>query len=138
MLKEEFKNIDSSRPELRKFGLAVGGVLLAIGAYMLYRDNPGFWWVVVPGGLLVLLGWLAPVVLKPIHRPWMMLALVMGWLMTRVILSLLFYLILSPIAILARLAGKNFLDLKWPDQRDSYWRNREDGIRDKSHYENQF
>ena len=138
MLKEEFKNIDSSRPELKKFGLAVGGVLLAIGAYMLYRGNPGFWWLIVPGGLLMLLGWLAPAVLKPIHRPWMMLALVMGWLMTRVILSLLFYLILSPIAILARLSGKTFLDLKWPDQRDSYWRNREDGIPDKSHYENQF
>lgn len=138
MLKEEFQDIDSSRPELKKFGLAVGGVFSAIGAVMLYRGNPGFWWLLIPGGILVLLGWLAPGLLKPLHRPWMLLALIMGWLMTRLILSLLFYLILSPIAIIARLAGTEFLDLKWPDKRESYWLAREKKIDEKSTYEKQF
>jgi len=58
--------------------------------------------------------------------------------MTRIILSLLFYLIITPIGLISRLLGKQFLELRWNKLKGSYWniRKKENYITD--HYEKQF
>ena len=48
------------------------------------------------------------------------LALILGWVMTRIILSLLFYGIISPLGIFARILGKDFLNIK-KSQKSSFW-----------------
>jgi hypothetical protein len=58
--------------------------------------------------------------------------------MTRVILTVLFYLVLTPIAVTARLFGKQFLDLSFRDPKDSYWVLREKDSSKERNYEAQF
>src|SRR5262245_47818488 len=58
-------------------------------------------------------------------RLWMKLAEAMGWVMTRVILSLFYYLILTPFGWARRLTGNATLDTVWRDGKASYWIDKE-------------
>ena len=118
---EEIKNIKSSKQDLRKFGFTVGIVLGALGGLFWWRGREFYVYVLFAAGLLVFFGWVLPVLLKPIQKVWMTLAVILGWFMTRVILSLLFYLVFVPIGRIARVFGKEFLYLKLSSSKESYW-----------------
>ena len=68
----------------------------------------------------------------------MTLAILMGWVMTGVILIILFFLALTPLAITARIFRKKFLDLKIDKSKVSYWDIREKKEIKPMDYERQF
>ena len=138
MLLDEIKNIKSDNRQLRNFGLSVGGVLLVLGALMLWYANPKAMYLLGSGGALVGLGLIAPVVLLPLQKIWMTLAVIIGWVMTRVILALLYYIVLTLIGLVARLIGKQFLELKWERNQHTYWNYRANRDFDRQVYEKQF
>jgi hypothetical protein len=138
MLIDEIRAIPSSRRDLRNFGLVVGGVLLALALFLFWKERPAWPWLGGIGVCLVGLGLLLPSVLLPLQKVWMTLAVLMGWVMTRVILSVLFFLVLTPIALVAKVAGKRFLDRRHGESADSYWRPREDHSAGRERYEKQY
>ncbi len=138
MLIEEIKNIKESKKDLRKFGLTVGIVLLAIAGFLLWKNSGSYPVFAVIGTFLVITGLIFPALLKPLNKIWMTLAILMGWVMTRVILIILFYLVLTPLAFAAKIFGKNFLDLKIDKTKTSYWEYREKVKVEPSDYEKQF
>ncbi len=138
MIIEEIKNIKSGRRELRKFGITVGIVLGLLGGLFFWRGRDYYFYFLILSAALLLLGFVVPILLKPIHKVWMTLALLLGWLMTRVILSVLFYLVVTPIGLFGRLFGKGFLDLKFNRNVDSYWIPKAKVKLEKSDYERQF
>ena len=138
MLKEEFKHIKETKKELRKFGLTVGSVLAAIAILLLYFEKPSAIYFAVIGGLLILFGALFPQLLKPLNRIWMGLAIILGFIMSRVILTVLFYLVLTPIAILAKIVGKKFMVLKYDKSAETYWEKRTNIHKKQIDYDRQF
>ena len=64
------------------------------------------------GSILIILGGIAPLILKPIYKIWMIFAVIISWIMTRIILSVLFFSIITIIGLFTRLLGKDFLNLK--------------------------
>lgn len=120
---EELKKIKSGKKDLRAFGYSVGTFLIFLGAFLLWRHSPSYTYFMAAGLLLTALGLVAPRLLKLPHRAWMSLAVLMGWFMTRLILIVLFFIVLTPIALILRLSGKRFLDLK-SDCRASCWEHR--------------
>jgi hypothetical protein len=138
-LREELEQIKSEKKDNRQFGWVVGGVLLLIGAYMVYQSAAYADYVVAAGAALLLLGTVAPMLLTPLQRAWMSFAVVMGFVMSRVILSVIFFLVLTPIGVLGRLFGKAFLDVSWaPGTRQSYWKKRSNPKIDPKTFEKQF
>ncbi|MBV6465434.1 MAG: hypothetical protein DYG84_13285 [Candidatus Brocadia sp. AMX3] len=138
MIVEELKNIKSSKKELRKFGITMGAVLVVIGGLLWWRGKEYYSYLFIPSAVFFFLGLIIPFLLKPVHKMWMGLAVLMSWFMTRVILSILFYLGLTPMGFVARLFGKDFLRLKFDKQAtDSYWILKEKG-KDRDTYEKQF
>ena len=135
---EDLKNIQSTPRDLRSFGLGVGAVLALIGGLLLWRQSPAYPYFLCAGGALVVLGLLLPRVLMPLQKVWMGFAVIMGWFMTRLILGILFYLILTPLSLSMRLFGKRFLDKKPDPSLDSYWHRRENNAGGKERYERQF
>ena len=121
MLKEEFKHIKESKKDLRKFGLSVGIVLAGIGILLFYFDKPAAIYFSLIGGLLILFGIAFPQVLKTLNKIWMGVTIILGFIMTRVILSILFYLVITPIGFLAKLFGKRFMVLRFNKSANSYW-----------------
>ena len=86
-------------------------------------------------------GLFIPVLLKPIHKVWMTIALLLGFLMTRVILTVLYYVVLSPLAILSKIGGKKYLDLAIEKNELSYWIYRQKDLSNdikKENYEKQY
>src|SRR5664280_1347002 len=138
MIKDEIKNIKQSPKDLRKFGLTVGTVLLVIAFFLIWKHKPSQLYFLYIGGFLVLAGFLFPSILRPLNKVWMTLAVLLGWIMTRVILSLLFYLVITPISLIARISGKHFLDLKIDKSRASYWEKRKNVPSSPVDYERQF
>lgn len=138
MILEEIKNIKETKKDLRKFGLTVGIVIALIGGLLFYYDRASYYYFWLAALLLVIPAIVSPQVLRPLNKIWMSLAIILGWFMTRVILSILYYLILTPIGFIARIFGKEFLDLKWKRKQDSYWINRDKKIPEKIDYERQF
>lgn len=138
MIHEEIKNIKSGRSELRKFALTMGIVLALLGGLIWWRGKDYYYYFLGVAAAFILIGATVPFLLKPIHKFWMTLAVLMSWVMTRVILCLLYYLGLTPIGFLAKLFGKDFLGLKFnKNTTQSYWIPKEK-VKDRNNYEKQF
>ena len=125
----------------RRFGWTVGGALLAIAMVF---------WVVAPerhrllcdllasaGTALVILGTVYPAALREVCAGWFMLAHALGWFNTRVLLTLFYYAVVSPIGLVMRFFGRDPLDRKWSQHQQSYWVEREEQ-REPDHFEHQF
>jgi hypothetical protein len=138
MIVEEIRNIKSGKSELRKFGITIGIVLGLMGMWFLWRGKGGSYPLLGGSILFLSLAFICPLLLKPVQKLWMSFAVLLGWLMTRVILIILFYLVVTPIALLARLCGKDFLNTKLDRNAKSYWIARKAATSDKKSYENQF
>ena len=138
MLKEELKHIDNSNEAVKKTGISVGVVLILISLLLWYLGKTSFIYFSIIGGLSVILAFIAIPVLRPFHRLWMMLALVMGFVMSRVILTVLYYFILTPIGLLAKIVGKKFMPLGFDKNAKTYWEKRENIVKQQIDYERQF
>ncbi|MEW5795018.1 MAG: SxtJ family membrane protein [Candidatus Zixiibacteriota bacterium] len=106
---------------LRRFGLVMAVPLLIIAAILYwkgYASTP--WWAGV-AGLFGLLGLALPIVLKPVYIVWMTFAYYLSFVMTFVILTLFFFLVMTPAGLIMRLFGKDPMDRRFPGVRDSYW-----------------
>ena len=135
---EELKNIKSEKSDLRKFGITVGVILLIIAGFLFWKEKESFQIILAIGIILFALGITIPALLKPVYLVWMIFATILGWLMTRVILSLLFYVIVTPIGLISRLFRKQFLELKWDRSKDTYWNYRATKQLKEKNYEKQF
>ena len=135
---EEIKNIKSEKSDLRKFGIIVGIVLLIIAGFFFLKEKESFQLFLTIGTVLFVTGIVIPFTLKPIYWVWMVFSTILGWFMTRVILSLLFYVVFTPIGLIARSIGKQFLNLKMDHSKQSYWNMRTVETFDTKNYEKQF
>ena len=133
----ELNSIKSSRKDLKNFGFAIGFILLIIGLFLFVRGRDLFVYFFSIGSILIILGGITPFILKPIYKIWMIFAVIIGWVMTRIILSVLFFSIITIIGLFTRLIGKDFLNLK-SKSNESYWniRNKEREL--NQDYEKQF
>jgi len=138
MLIEELKHIDKSDSAVKKTGLTVGIVLIIISMLLWYFGKSSFIYFSIIGGVFVIISTIAITVLRPFHKLWMMLALVMGFVMSRVILTILYYLVLSPIGLIAKLVGKKFMSLGFDKNAKTYWEKRESSSKEQIDYERQF
>ena len=122
MLQEEIRGfLTSSTRDLRKFGLMVGAVFCLLGLFFWLRHKPFFWYLFVPGVPLMVLGLIWPRSLQWIYAGWMTLATIIGILVSTILLTLLFYLVVAPIGLLARAVGKDFLSRKLHPEAPTYW-----------------
>ncbi len=123
----------------REFGLIVGGILLALGSWWVYRGK--FFEVacvaLVVGVLLVGFGWLFPRALVYPNKAWMILAEALSYVMTRVILGIVFFLIVTPIGVAKRLMGWDPLSRRAAGG-SSYWKEYPKRQHDTRHYEKMY
>lgn len=125
LIRDEIREIDSSPQALRSFGLTVGAVLLVIAIVVVWRSG----WTPASasyalggaGAALIILGVAFPRILKPVHLGWMTLALVLGFIMTRVVLTAVFYLAVMPTGLVLRLLGKDPLHRRIDPEASTYW-----------------
>ena len=132
------ETLNDSPREVRRFGYlfaAVGGVAAAL---LLWKGNPGWWWAAGASALFLLGGTFAPSVLRPVYRIWMRFAFALAWINTRVLLTLFFLLVITPVGVIMRLFGRDILERRIDRARRSYWSTRDTGRVNPERYENLF
>ena len=135
---EEIKNIKNDKSDFRKFGITIGLLLMILAGFLFWRGKETFGIFLVSGFVLLVLGLTIPIILKPIYWIWMILAVILGWIMTRVILGLLFFVVITPIGMFSRRSGSKFRNLKWDQSKDTYWNYRAKKQLTNEDYERQF
>lgn len=139
MLKEEIRNIKSGKKELKQFGFLMT-VVFGILFVWFWRAKdwiePG---LVIASGIFFSVTLLNAQLLKPIQKIWMILALLIGFVMAKVILSIFFYLVLTPLAFIAKISGHSFLTTRSPrGSKTTNWVPKAKDARGLERYEAQF
>ena len=112
----------SETKQARFFGLFLTILLAALSAFSLYKDHPVRAAVLGAGsGSVLALTFLARPLWLKLFRLWMKFAEALSWVMTRVVLSVFYFIVLTPVGLVMRLLGKAPLDLAWQDGKATYW-----------------
>lgn len=121
----------------RAFGRSVGVVLLLIAAFLWWRGRMTPAMVVAGiGATLVILGTVAPKLLKWPSALWWKFAMVLGYVNARIILTVIFTLVLVPLSLIWRVIGRDPLTRRrasWPG-----WSPYPERYRDKTHFTRMF
>ena len=129
-------NKGPKNPE-RSFGVSVGGVLVLLAGLLLWRHRLLRAEVVGGvGAVLLVLGLIAPPLLKYPSRYWWKFSRALGHVMARVWLTALFALILTPVSLVWRAIGRDPLDRrrdKWPG-----WSPYPARYRNRKHYDQMY
>jgi Saxitoxin biosynthesis operon protein SxtJ len=113
----------SDHAALRRFAYSLSWAFpLVFGLFLPWLfAYPWQIWPLALSSLLLLLAWLKPGWLYYPYRAWMTLGLVLGWINSRIILTLLFYLLITPLGLVLRALGKLQYQRSPKAQHDSYW-----------------
>jgi hypothetical protein len=107
--------------QARKSAWAVGGVLVAIAAWNVYRGRPNIYWSFGSiGSLLLIIGSTWAGGAMAFHRGWMKFAMALGAINSRIILALIFYLVITPYGLIMRLFGRDVLHRRG-SKSETYW-----------------
>ena len=134
----DIKKIKSGKKELKEFGLTVGAALFILGAIMAWRSKPLAPYFLGTGIVLALLGFTFYKILMPLQKAWMAFAVVMGFVMSRIILAIVFYAVVTPIGLIFRILRKDILDQRIDRERESYWIELPEEVKAIDTYEKQF
>ena len=115
-------NTNPDKQELRKFGLVFAGMFILIFGLLLPwiwdKSSPMWPWIVA--AVFIAAALLVPMALGPVYRLWMKIGHVLGWINTRIILGVMFFLIFAPVALVLRLLGKDMLRRRLDTAATSY------------------
>ena len=120
LLVREIRALGVDESDLRSFGRVVGGVLIGIALLVAWWN--GWTWTTT----VLVLGLAWPGALRPVYHVWMAVALALGFVMTRVLLTAVYYLMVTPIGLLRRVVGTPAFEDRPDPDADSYWQQREE------------
>lgn len=123
--------------QARNSTLLVAGVLALISAYQLYRGRSTAAYVLGGTVALLLVCAAIPAAARFFHKWWMTLAAALGYVNSRILLGILFYAVITPIGLMARLFGHDPLDRRG-GRAASYWHPRARTRQTRSDFERAF
>ena len=111
-----------SRSTLRQFGLLCLAVFVGLAAWRWWKGTTDNWTIglAVAGSVLGLVGLAAPQALRPVFTGWMIAAFPIGWLVSRVVLAIVFYLLFTPVSFVFSLIRRDALHRR-RQQTATYW-----------------
>ncbi len=122
-IREQIAGLKPTRKDLRNLGLIFCAALGLLAALSAWKGGDAWPWLA--GGAVLFGAWglLWPAGLHPLYLGWMSLAVVLGQVVSRLVLAVVFYLVVTPVGLAMRLAGKDPMDRRLGGT-DSYWRAR--------------
>jgi hypothetical protein len=125
--------------ELRKFSIGLAVILVALAAFQVWRGHSTAAWIIGGGGWVSFLLALArPQAMKPVHSALSRVGHALGWINTRIILALIYYLLFTPAALLMKLFGRDPLKRKLEPETPTYWIRKPAEERGKERYEKMY
>lgn len=122
-------------PSNKNFGIVFFIVFLIIAFYPLLNGNEFKFWSIIVSIIFLFLGLINSKLLTPLNRLWFKFGIFLGKLISPLVMGMIFFLVVTPIAILMRIFRKDLLNLKFNNEIKTYWINKTDP---KSKMKNQF
>ena len=140
-MRNEINTAEVTKLDLRKFGFIMGGMFALIfgGLFPWVMDKTSATWPVWPFIVMAVFWVLAlilPESLRKVNEIWIKVGNVLGWINSRIILGVMFYLLIFPIGLLLKVFGKDAMNRKLDANSDSYRRITKP--RDRKHLEKPF
>lgn len=127
------------KKDIRSFGVGLSIILAVIGSYRLHSmGGDSALWFYIPCGVILILTFLIPSAIRPLYRGMTVIGGKIGWVNERLLLGLVFYFMVTPVAIVFRIMGKDPLERKIDADVGSYWHPRPSSLLDKKRHEQQF
>jgi TRAP-type C4-dicarboxylate transport system permease small subunit len=132
-------NKNPSQRELKWFGVLLALFFTVVGGVLWWRAaQPTAATVTLGLGLVLVAVYAAfPGLRRWVYLGWMYAALPIGWVVSHVLLGIIFYLIMTPIGLTMRLFGYDPMSRQFDRGADTYWRRR-DSESDTRRYFRQF
>ena len=118
----------------RSFGIVFFIVFLLIAIYPLINQGEIRIWSLLISLLFLILGIINSKILTPLNKAWFKFGIFLGKIITPIVMGIIFFLVVTPIAFLMRILKKDLLNLKY-NKNSSYWIEKTDP---KSTMKNQF
>ena len=118
----------------KSFGIVFFVFFLIISLFPLLKDNNIRIWAIIPAITFLILGFLNSQILTPLNKIWFKFGILLGNFISPVVMGIVFFVVVTPTALLMRIFGKNLLGLK-RNNKTSYWIERSEI---KSKMKNQF
>ncbi len=122
----------------RSFGLVFAIVFTIIGIIPLLKGGELRLWSLLLAAVFLGLVLIAPGILRPLNILWFKFGLLLGRIIAPIVISLLFFIAITPTALVMRLMRKDLLSLKFDRQAKSYWINRSKTENPMGSMKNQF
>lgn len=113
---------DVETKQLRSFGViffVFFAVILGFWPVVFHHASPRVWAIAV-GTVFLAVGLLAPKALRSLYQAWMVFGGIMGFINTRIILGVVFFVLITPVSIARKLLGKDSLGLKFKRNAETY------------------
>ncbi len=116
------EKIIHTKKDYRSFGIIVGAIFLLIfGLALPYWKTKSINQYFSIGGLLLIsIAVLLPILLKYPYLAWMKIGEILGFINTRIILSIIFFILFTPFGLIRRIIGKDTLGVKLHPDQESY------------------
>ena len=126
------------KKEFKKFGITMAVVFSLISIFLFWKEYSNAIYFLSIAVIFLVFALLFPKLLKYLYNIWMTFAAIMGYFMSRLILSLIFIIMFAPVGIITRLIRKDILKMKIDKSAESYWILREKGSFSPKSIENQY
>lgn len=124
--------------ELRKFSIILFFAFGILGLLVFWRKGEAGLILCGVALALLLCGLTRPKILVYPYKAWMTLSLILGFLTTHLILSLMYYFVFTPIGVVMRIFGRDTLRKQFDKNGKTYWIRREQNVLAKGRYEKMF
>jgi len=122
MIQTGEKSLNSTKnSELKKFGLLVGSILVLIGIFPAIKGREPNLYLIIIGIIFLLLVVLVPSLLSPVYKGWMKVGRILGRINTFLILSIIFYLFITPLGFARKIFGSGSKKFAHKLSKNSYW-----------------
>ena len=109
----------------RSFGIVFFIVFLIIALYPLLNDDSVRIWSIILSLVFFILGLLNSNILSPLNRIWFKFGMILGGIVSPIVMGLVFFLVVTPTALILRLFKKDTLNLK-KNENATYWIDKKD------------
>ena len=105
----------------RSFGLVFAAVFTIIGLWPLFSSSGVRWWSLAIALVFAGVAFARPSLLAPLNRLWTKFGLLLNRIVSPLVMGLLFFVVITPIALIMRVAREDLLNLKFDPKAKSYW-----------------
>ena len=114
------KNNTVKLPSNRNFGIVFFIVFFIIAIWPLLNGHEIRFWSLIISIVFLLLGILNSKILTPLNKIWFKFGILLGSVIAPIIMSIIFFLVVTPTSLLMKLFGKDILAIK-KNKSKSYW-----------------